>query len=393
MIILFKNIEVYSPMNLGKRDVLVIGSKIAKIDYNIDSFENVDKNLIKIIDGNKKILVPGFIDSHVHILGGGGEGGYKTRTPEIMLSEITKAGVTTIVGCLGTDSVTRNMNSLIAKARGLEEEGITTYVYSGSYQVPIKTTTNSIQDDLVLIDKIIGVGEIALSDHRSSQPSVEDIMKVAGNTRVGGILSAKAGILNIHVGSGKSGLSILKEIVKNTEIPITQFLPTHMNRNEEVFKSGLEYASMGGYIDFTTSTSKELEMGDIRKSSSALKLALENNIDISNITFSSDAQGSLPEFDENGKYIGLGVANINSLFKEVKDSIIDEKIPIEKAISVITKNPAEILKLNNKGVIKEGLDADLVCLDKDTLDILDVISLGKFMVRDGVEIVKGTFEK
>lgn len=189
MLKLIKNGEVYGPDYLGKKDILLVGGKIGYIKDNI----NVPKDFVHIdvIDARGKYVVPGFINSHVHICGGGGEGGFKTRTPEIQLTDITLAGVTTVVGVLGTDGTSRNMANLIAKANGLEEEGITTYIYTGSYQVPIRTVTGSIQDDIILIDKIIGVGEVALSNHRSSQPNMEDIAKIAAEARVGGILWGK----------------------------------------------------------------------------------------------------------------------------------------------------------------------------------------------------------
>lgn len=87
--------------------------------------------------------------------------------------------MTTIVGCLGTDGCTRTMSNLLAKAKGLEEEGITTYVYTGSYQVPVRTLTGTIMDDIILLEKVVGTGEIALSDHRSSQPSKRNLPELS----------------------------------------------------------------------------------------------------------------------------------------------------------------------------------------------------------------------
>lgn len=166
--ILIKNAHLYGPEDMGIRDVLIGGGKILRIAENLPEEEAYG---ITVIDGTGKVLMPGLIDAHVHILGGGGEGGYHTRTPELMLTDALEGGVTTIVGCLGTDGTTRTMTNLIAKARGLEEEGITTYIYTGSYQVPVRTLMGSVMDDLILIDKVVGTGEIAVSDHRSSQPT------------------------------------------------------------------------------------------------------------------------------------------------------------------------------------------------------------------------------
>lgn len=284
------------------------------------------------------------------------------------------------------------MSNLIAKARALEEEGISCWVHTGSYQVPVRTITGSVQDDIILIDKVIGVGEIAVSDHRSSQPTIEDIAKIAAEARVGGILSGKCGVVNVHMGDGKRKLSYIEKIVEETEIPITQFLPTHMGRSRDLFKSAISYAQKGGFVDFTTSTTKQFLKDEETKCSRSLKILLDENVPITNITFTSDGQGSLPKFDNKGRFIGLGIGKVTSLYKEVKDSIIHENIEIQDAIRVITSNPADILKLKNKGYIKEGKDADIVLLDKDSLEISSVIAMGRVMIKEGEILVKGTFE-
>jgi len=386
---IIKNVETYTPEYVGKKDVLITAEKIGSIQDSISLGKNVE---VDILHAKGNILVPGFIDSHVHILGGGGEGSYKTRTPEIMLSDITLGGVTTVIGCLGTDGTTRTMSNLIAKARALEEEGVTCYLYTGSYQVPVRTLTGSIQDDMILIDKIIGVGEIALSDHRSSQPTIEEISKIAAAARVGGMLSGKAGVVNVHIGDGARKLSLLEEIVRTTEIPITQFIPTHVGRNPGVFESAMAYARKGGLIDITTSTTSDFSNKKNVTSSELLKTLLENKIPIENITFSSDGQGSLPEFDEKGKFLGLGVGKVASLFHEVRNAVVNEHIPLETALKVITSNPARNLKLQNKGQIQIGKDADLVLLDHD-LNIDTVIAKGQIMIHHKEILVKGTFEK
>lgn len=390
MLTLIKNAEVYAPQHLGKKDILLADSKIILIK---DCIDHVNTSIpIDVVDAANHIIAPGFIDSHVHIIGGGGEGGYKTRTPELMLTDATTAGVTTIVGVLGTDGTTRRMENLLAKARGLEEEGISCFIHTGSYQIPVKTLTNSIEEDLILIDKIIGVGEIAISDHRSSEPTFEELVKVATAARNGGILSGKAGMLEIHVGDGERKLSLLNQIADKTDLPIRQFHPTHINRNEELFKEGIQFAKRGGYVDFTTSTIPHfLEEGEV-KCSKGLRIMLEEKVAIDSITFSSDGNASLPFFDDNGDYKGLQVGKVSSLFQEVRDAVLEESVPLETALQVITSNPAKVLKLSNKGHIQTGKDADLVLLNKETLTIKTVFAQGKVMVKDGVPVVKGTFE-
>lgn len=390
MITVIKNIHVYAPEDLGVKDVVIASDKIEGIYDNVDIPENFIS--INIIEGKGRILFPGFIDNHVHILGGGGEGGFKTRTPEIQLSTLIKAGITTVVGCIGTDGVCRSMRALIAKAKGLEEEGITTYCYTGSYEIPVKTITDSIKGDIMMVDKVIGVGEIALSDHRSSQATYQDFVNTVASSRVGGLLSGKAGIVNVHLGNGARMLEYLSKLIDETEVPATQVLPTHINRSDKLFNAGEEYAKKGGFIDLTTSSNPNfLDPGEIR-AGEGLSVLLKNGVDIEHITFSSDGNGSMPNFDEKGNLLGLGICSVSSLYREVKESIREHNVPIENAIKVITANVAKLLKLDNKGSIESGKDADFVIVNDETLDIDMVIAKGRIVVKEGEAVIKGTFE-
>ena len=337
--------------------------------------------------------MPGLIDAHVHILGGGGEGGYRTRTPEIMLSDIICGGVTTVVGCLGTDGTTRTMTNLIAKARGLEEEGITAYIYTGSYQIPVRTLTGSVADDLILLDKVIGTGEIAISDHRSSQPTYEEFARIVADTRVGGILSGKAGIVNIHMGDGREQLDYLRRLLRESQIPASNMLPTHINRNKSLMSDGIDYARrLGGYIDLTTSSDPDFLDPDEVKASAGLKMALDAGVDAGHITFSSDGQGSLPVFDEKGNFRHLGVGKVSSLYREMKDAVLKDGVRLADALKTVTSNPAFLLKLKGKGRITEYADADLVLSASDTLEIDTVIAGGETVVSGGEVLKRGTFE-
>lgn len=390
MLKLIQGASVYAPEGLGVRDVLVGDAHILKIAKEIPAVKEYE---VEVIDGKGKLLFPGFIDAHVHILGGGGEGSYHTRTPEIVLTDITSGGVTTVVGCLGTDGTTRSMASLLAKARGLEEEGISAYIYTGSYQVPVRTLTGNILDDLILIDKVVGCGEIAISDHRSSQPTREEFARIVGDTRVGGILSGKAGLVNIHMGDGGRMLSYLRYVVEETEIPPTNMLPTHINRSTRLMQDGMDYArSLGGYVDLTTSSDPDYLEEDEVKASTGIRWMLEQGVPIQQITCSSDGQGSMPIFDREGNFLGLGVGKVTSLYREIRDAILQEKVPITQALQTITTNPANLLKLEKKGRIAVGCDADLVLVDEDNLEIHTVLARGQWMVRDGVAVKKGTFE-
>jgi beta-aspartyl-dipeptidase (metallo-type) len=387
-VLLLKNADVYAPASTGRADILAAGGRILRIEPGI----TLPSAYIEEVDASGLIAVPGFIDGHVHMTGGGGEGGFATRTPELQLSDAVRGGVTTVVGCLGTDGVTRTPAGLLAKARSLDEEGLSTFIYTGHYAVPVQTLTGSIERDLLFIDKVIGVGEVALSDHRSNQPTFDEVARLAAEARRGGLLSGKAGIVNVHMGDGRRGLSMLLRIIEDTEIPATQFLPTHIGRNPSLFEEGIAYAKAGGLVDFTTSTVPAfLAEGEV-KCSAGLRRMLDAGVDAANITFTSDGQGSLPAFDADGRLRRLEIGRVTSLFAEVRDAVRDEGVPLATALRVITSNPARILKLGGKGALAAGADADIVLLDASTLEIDGVIAKGRWLMKARAPRARGTFE-
>jgi len=388
MMILIHQGQVYAPEPLGKKDILIMGSKIGAIkEPGQIRIEGLD---VQVVNASEKIVMPGFVDSHVHILGGGGEGGPATRAPEIAVEDIVSSGVTTVIGCLGTDGTTRHMQSLLAKARGLDTEGITTYIYSGSYQIPVVTITGSIRSDLILIDKVIGAGEIAISDHRSSQPIFAEIARLAAECRVGGMLGGKAGVLHLHLGDGPRKLEMLFKLIKETEIPPTQVIPTHVNRNRELLEEAIEFILQGGYIDLTAGVEPEAKDNGGISIGAAIKLCLEKKAPLTHITVSSDGNGSMPVFDKKGNLIGLTVATEKSLLENFRFLVRKKILSLQDALNLFSTNPAAFYKLNQKGEIKVGRDADLTLFDKD-YNLTDSFAMGQMMMSDRKLIAKGTF--
>ncbi len=389
MVIIIRGGEVFAPEPLGKKDILVIGNQIGAVappgKIQIQGME------VREVKASGKIVVPGLVDSHVHILGGGGEGGPATRAPEITLEEIISSGVSTLIGCLGTDGVTRHMSSLLAKARALELEGVTTYIFSGSYEIPVKTLTGSIRSDLILIDKVIGAGEIAVSDHRSSQPTFEELARLAAECRVGGMLGNKAGVLHLHLGDSPRRLSMLFRLIEETEIPPSQVIPTHVNRNRELFEEAVAFALRGGFIDLTAGTEVETKNSDDELSiAAAIRLCLEKGAPLDQITISSDSNGSLPVFDKKGNLTGLTIATQKSLMKNLRCLVEREIVELPDALRFFTSNPARFYRLGKKGEIKPGKDADLLLLDQE-LNLTDSLAMGRRMMSGGKIIARSTF--
>ena len=384
--LLIRNAIVYSPEPIGRKDLLVGGNVVLEISDKITLPLGSD---IEFVDADGLIVVPGLIDNHVHIAGAGGEGGPATRTPELKLSDMFSGGVTTVIGCLGTDGLTRSVESVLMKAKSLRLEGASAWIWTGAYQVPTPTITGDAGRDIALIEEIIGIGELAISDHRSSCPSVEELIRITALARVGGMLGKKAGMVNIHLGDARNPFTPLHEVVKRSELKYRQFLPTHCNRNSYIFEDSKIYGQ-AGYIDLTTSSWPYYQDEEI-KPSSGLKILLEAGVPADHITFSSDSCGSLPGFDEQGRLVKLEMGLPSANLRELGDAVLKEKIPIEKALKVLTSNVASILKLPGKGFISKGMDADLLFLDRG-MNIVHLMAMGKWVVKSGSVIKKGTYE-
>ncbi|MBC7364617.1 MAG: beta-aspartyl-peptidase [Candidatus Aminicenantes bacterium] len=368
------------------RDLLLAGEKIAAIEkpgaIKINGLE------VEQIEGTGLQAIPGFIDPHVHITGGGGEGGPATRAPEIQVEDCVRFGVTGVIGLLGTDSVTRHPSSLLAKARALEIEGLNTWIMVGAYNLPTPTFTGSVRSDIALIDKVIGAGEIALSDHRSSQPTFEEFIKFVAECRVGGMLGGKAGLANLHLGDGPRGLDYLFRMVEETEIPATQVIPTHINRNRFLFAQGLKWLEKGGYLDLTAMPEPVAE-DEVSVLKALIEIKARGDY-LNQVTVSSDGNGSLPVFDQSGRLVGLTVASQKDYFQTFQELVRQKILTLSEASQVFSTNVAEIYKLKGKGKLSPGYDADLLLLNEE-LQLKYVFSRGKTMMANGQIKARGTF--
>jgi beta-aspartyl-dipeptidase (metallo-type) len=386
--ILIKNIETYQPDYIGKKDILIAGERIVAIENEIDITSLKTLNIL-VIDGADKKAIPGLIDAHAHIAGAGGEGGPSTRTPEMQLSHMLDGGITTIVGCLGTDGFTRSLEGVLMKVKALKAEGVSAFMYTGAYQVPTPTLLGDVGRDLALIEEVIGIGEIALSDHRSSCPTTNELIRLVEHARVGGMLGGKAGIANIHMGDAKNPFQPIYDAINKSELKITQFFPTHCTRNPYIFDDAKEYGKHG-YIDLTAS-SYPYDMENEIKPSKAIIEFVNAGVPLEHITITSDGNGSLPNFDKNGRLVSIDMGLPKSIFTELVDAVVAENFPLEKALKVVTSNVAEILKLKNKGKLDVGKDADIVILDKQ-YQISSLIARGKLMTHEYNRLKKGTYE-
>ena len=369
MLKLLKNLEIFRDGTWKNSDLLIADGKIALVGDSL----RVSVPGLERTDCRGAKAIPGYIDQHVHITGGGGEGSFITQVPPMKLSDPVRGGVTTLVGLLGTDGTTRSVRNLVAKTKALKEYGLTAFCLTGNYNYPSPTLTGSVMDDIVFIEEIIGV-KIAICDHRSANMTVESLIKLASDARVAGMLSGKPGIVHLHTGSGREKLRIVFEALEKSEVPIWNFRPTHMAPKYEDAK---RFSRMGGFVDFTCDPS------NMEKRSALLCRALEE-LPAGKMTVSTDSNGSLPVWNERKELVGMGAGRISALHETVRAMVLLHGCPLEKAIVPVTENPARALNLYpRKGCLLPGSDADIVLLDAD-LNVRTVYANGKCMMKEGV---------
>lgn len=390
--VLIRGGVVYSPEPLGIRDILIIGGSVVAIEESINKKQlGLFCKTLKTIDARGFAVLPGLVDQHIHFNGAGGEGGPQFRTPPLPLSSFVRSGITSAVGLLGTDGITRSLMELLAKAKGLEKEGISTWIFSGSYMVPCVTLTGNIISDLLLIDKVIGL-KIAVSDHRSTHADIHSLRSYISQCYHGAILSGKKGIVMIHVGSESTGFLPFLDAIMDTDIPVTQLAPTHCNRSNKVLEESVKFGLSGGFVDVTTSFMYGLNNNVAVNPSEAVKVLLEEGVPLERITLSTDGNGSMPVFNESMKLVDIGIGSPESLWDTVTNLITEEELPIEMAIRLCTKNPALHLGLKGKGFLRYGSSGDAIVVSPETFEIKDVISNGQVMMEDGEVKKFGLFE-
>jgi len=387
---LLRNAELFDPTPRGRCDLLCGGGRVLAIAPRLEALPASVPCDVHDLDG--ATVIPGLVDAHVHVTGGGGEAGFASRVPPLRLTELSLAGVTAVVGLLGTDGTTRTLRELVARTYALREEGLGAWCWTGSYEVPVKTLTGSVRDDIVFVEPILGVGELAISDHRSSQPTFEEFVRVASDVRVAGMISGKAGVLHLHLGDGARGLELVRRALDVTELPARVFHPTHVNRNPALFEEacGLVRRRGLGAPCFDVTAFPEHDVGDGLSAAAAIAAWLESGLPLERLTCSSDGGGCMPCFGADGRIESYGVGQSTTLLETIRAGARVHGLPLARLLPPFTSNVAELLRLSGRGVLAAGAHADLVVLDS-TLHLRATMAGGRWLVTDGRAVVTGPF--
>ena len=370
---LIKNVRLAAEDGLKRADILIIGDRIEAVG----DLEDIRLPELETVNADGLTALPGLIDGHVHVCGGGGEAVFASRVRELRLEDFTENGVTTVIGLLGTDAITRSPENVLAKVKGLEAEGISAWCLTGAYAYPTPTITGSVEKDVCFIDKVLGV-KLAISDHRCSHITVEELRRLATQIRFAALISGKAGVLHMHTGRGKAGLRDVFAVLEQSDIPISHFRPTHCANVQE---DAIRFGKMGGWIDYTT--------GKTERTVKAIMEAAEAGL-WERITFSSDSGGSMPIWNEKKECIGMGVGTPDTLLETIRALVKNAGLPLGKAAQLLTSHPADALGLKQKGRIRPGADADILLLD-DTMKIVDVYARGRLIVHEGKAVVRSYY--
>ncbi len=281
------------------------------------------------------------------------------------------------------------MADLVARVLGLRAEGLSAWCWTGSYEVPVRTLTGTVRGDLVFVDPILGVGELAISDHRSSQPTFDELVRVAADVHAGGLMADKAGVLHLHLGDGARGLELVRAAITRTELPASVFHPTHVNRNARLFAEAQALAiEHGCTIDVTAFPDEDL--GDAIAADEAIVECVRAGVPLDRITCSSDGGGCMPRFGPDGHMVGMGVGRPGTLMDAFR-RLVARGVSLADALRPFTSNVARMLRLRDKGRIAVGGDADLVALDRDHRP-WHVLARGEPWLREGAPVRRGTFE-
>jgi len=220
----------------------------------------------------------------------------------------------------------------------------------------------------MFIEEVIGAGEIAISDERSTEPDFHELAHLVHDAYVGGMLSKKAGVTHFHVGDTGKRLQLLRDLIDKDDVKPEWLYPTHITRSEELMLEAIELANRGSFVDIDTVEE------DLPK---WLKFYKDNGGDMRKLTVSSDSSITCPQ----------------TLFEQIRSCVVEHKFPLEEVLPLVTANTAKVLKLDAKGAIAEGKAADCLILKKDSFELREVIAGGRRLLKNGKIAFKEAFLK
>lgn len=372
-----RNAHVFAPEDLGVCDVLIAGEKVVALEAGLD----LGGLQVAEIEVSGRRVVPGLIDGHLHVVGGGGNEGYESRIPELWVGELVSAGITTVVAPPGFDMVAKSLEGILAKAYALQNEGVTTFAMVGGFQRPFQTLTGSMTRDIFTIEKILGI-KIALGERRASRFQDHELIELAAQLEWLSGATGKACLMHAHLGESSDPAAQLLHTMRESGVAPQRFQATHCNYTPDTMQAARQVASSGGFVDFNPILDPSFGHPRAIPVVQAILQSLEVGIDSDLISMTTDGNASVPMTLADGSS-GKYEKSLSWMWNAVVDLVQQGGLPLTQALSFVTTNPARALRLQpRKGRIRVGGDADLLVIGSG-MSIEHVFARGRHLVDGG----------
>ncbi len=366
------------PSGWQRADVWLSPGGVVRIDAG--DLADTTFGAVVELDCTDRWIVPGFLDGHLHLLGGGGGGGYATRIPELPVDAVLEAGITTCVAMPGVDNVTRSLRGLIAAARSFTGQGVRSFAMTGGFMWPPATLTGGIRDDLHLVPDLVGV-KIALGEHLATAPSLDELVTLLRELGWVSRMTGKAALLHVHLGTLPAPAGSLRVAIERAETDPSHVQVTHPNYTAAALEAALELGALGCRVDVNPLLHPGRVAGSIAPAETVREL-LAASIPLERLTMSSDGNASVPRPLPDGTIEPF--SHQLGLLPAVHDVSAGAGLTFEEALALITTNPARALQRPDLGLLEIGGAADAVVLDPTRTSVELVVSDAVVRVRDGV---------
>jgi dihydroorotase len=385
MKLLIKNGLVVDPANgrEEKCDVLVADGKISKVAKNITEAG------AKIIDASGCIVVPGFIDMHVHFREPGFE--YK-ETIETGSRAAARGGFTTVACMPNTDPA-------------LDNQAMVEFVNMKSKQVGLidvkaigAITKGRLGQELAPIGELFKAGAVAISDDGSTVMNAEIIRRALQYSKMFNITLIEhcedvnlASDANANEGYNATVLGLkgipaaAEEVIAARDIIIARETGGRLHLAHLSTAGSVELLKWGKKMGVNVTaevTPHHFTLDDSclkgydtnfkmnpplrsKEDVAALKKALKDGV--IDVIATDHAPHAELDKDVEWNQAAYGIVGLETAFPLIINGLVKPGVlTISQAIAKITINPAKILNLD-RGTLSEGAPADIVIADTEKM--------------------------
>ncbi len=356
----------------GKKiEILINEEIIEKISENIGEKEFLNKENVKIIDVEKKLIMPGVIDVHTHM-----------REPGITYKEdfrtgskaCAKGGITTFYDMPNTVPATTDLENLLNKRELAGKKSIVNFGihFGGSKNNninEIKKVLEKKEANTVKIFMNVTTGEMLIEDDEILKEVFQNselVLVHAENEMIDKAIDLNQkygkGLYVCHIPSAEELKKVI-EAKKNNKFnnenhPVfAEVTPHHMFLNEEIRESSERNKML---LRMKPELRKKFDNEFLWKAIN------EGCID----TIGTDHAPHLIE--EKMEKVTFGMPGVETSLALMLTAYNEGKIKLPVIQKLMCENPAEIMKIVRRGKLKEGYYADVIVVDTEKEWIADV---------------------